>query len=63
MALLKSMRDTGEKIRGHRMDMTNATFIFQGQNLTLTGIYKIYFVCTEIRIIICRLLTNKNTGI
>ena len=31
------MRDTAEKIRGHRMDMTNTTFICQGQNLTLTN--------------------------
>ena len=31
------MRDTAEKIRGHRMDMTNTTFIRQGQNLTLTN--------------------------
>ena len=28
------MRDTAEKIRGHRMDMANTTFICQGQNLT-----------------------------
>ena len=26
------MRDTTEKIRGYRMDMTNTTFICQGQN-------------------------------
>ena len=25
--LLKFMRDTAERIRGHRMDMTNTTFI------------------------------------
>ena len=30
------MRDTAEKIRGHRMDMTNTKFICQVQNLTLT---------------------------
>ena len=53
------MRDTAEKIRGHRMDMTNTTFICQGQNLSLTGTRN----CAEIRIIVCRLLTNENTGI
>ena len=30
------MLDTAEKIRGHRMDMTNTTLICQVQNLTLT---------------------------
>ena len=35
--LLKFMRDAAEKIRGHHMDMTNATFICQGQNLSLTN--------------------------
>ena len=35
-ALLKFMRDTTEKIRGHRMDMANTKFICQVQNLTLT---------------------------
>ena len=34
---LKFMRDIVEKIRGHRMDMANTTFICQGQNLTLTN--------------------------
>ena len=36
-ALLKFMRDTAEKIRGHRMDMTNTTLFCQGQILTLTN--------------------------
>ena len=36
-ALLKFMRDAAEKIPGHCMDMTNTTFICQGQNLTLTN--------------------------
>ena len=31
------MLDTAEKIRGHRMDMTNTTVICQGQNVTLTN--------------------------
>ena len=50
------------QIRGHLMDKTNTTFICQGQNLTW-ALYEINFVCAEIRIIICRLLTNENTGI
>ena len=45
-----------------RMDMTLTTFICQGQNLTLTDT-RIYFVCAEICITICRLLTNENTEI
>ena len=36
-ALLKFMRDTAEKIRGHRADLTNTTFICQVQNLNLTN--------------------------
>ena len=35
------MRDTAEKIRGLRMDMTNTTFICQGQNFTLTNKFRI----------------------
>ena len=33
--LLKFMRDTTKKIRGHHMDMTNTTFICQGQNFSI----------------------------
>ena len=69
------MQDTAEKIRRHPMDMTNMTFIGQGQNLTLTNKYHIYqvqnltltdmrfFYCAKIHKIICRLLTNENTGV
>ena len=53
------MRDTAEKICGHHMDMTNTTFILKFD----LDRYKIYFVFTKICIIICRLLTNENTGI
>ena len=52
-ALLKFMGDTAEKM--HRCRMVNSKFDLD--------IYKIYFVCAEIRIIICRLLGNENTGI
>ena len=61
MALLKSMRDTGEKMwapYGH----DKCDIYFSRAKFDLDR-YEIYFVCTEIRIIICGLLTNKNTGI
>ena len=42
------------------MGMTNTTFIC---SKFVLGRYEINFVSAEIRIIICKLLTNENTGL
>ena len=54
--ILKFMRNAAEKIR----DMTNMTFI--GLNVA-NDKYEIYFVCAEIRIIMCWLSTHETTRI
>ena len=43
------MRDTAEKVCGHRMDMTNTTFIHHVN--FVDGKYEVYFVSAKVQII------------
>ena len=63
LTLSKFIRDTAEKIRRHRMDMCIRINTYLSSSKFVLDRYEIYFVCAEVRIIICRLLTNENTGI